>query len=217
MAALRCRKPLILFWTDQSNKSRSLVMARHKEFDRDTALHAAIGVFSEHGYEGTSTEELLTAMKISRQSMYDTFGDKRGLYLEALKRYNVESIDKIIADLSDEGRPIEALEGALVAFASRPVAEARRCCLGVSAICEFGRTDAEVAALTDSAGRALHAAIERLLAEARRTGDLATDIDIADAVPFLGAALSGMKVSARNGAPPETLRGIAHMAIRSLR
>ncbi|MGO6899737.1 TetR/AcrR family transcriptional regulator, partial [Rhizobium ruizarguesonis] len=26
-----------------------------------------------------------------------------------------------------------------------------------------------------------------------------------------------MKVSARNGAPPETLRGIARMAIRSLR
>ncbi|MGO8484962.1 TetR family transcriptional regulator, partial [Rhizobium leguminosarum] len=51
-------------------------MARHKEFDRDTALHAAIGVFSEHGYEVTSTEELLTAMKISRQSMYDTFGEE---------------------------------------------------------------------------------------------------------------------------------------------
>ncbi len=65
MAALRRRKPFFLFWTDQSNKSRSLVMARHKEFDRDTALHAAIGVFSEHGYEGTSTGELLTAMKIS--------------------------------------------------------------------------------------------------------------------------------------------------------
>jgi AcrR family transcriptional regulator len=52
-------------------------MARHKEFDRDLALGAAINVFSEHGYEGTSTDQLLTAMKISRQSMYDTFGDKR--------------------------------------------------------------------------------------------------------------------------------------------
>ena len=93
MAALRRRKPFFLFWTDQSNKSRSLVMARHKEFDRDTALHAAIGVFSEHGYEGTSTGELLTAMKISRQSMYDSFGDKRHLYLEAFRRYVADSID----------------------------------------------------------------------------------------------------------------------------
>lgn len=217
MAALQRQTPLILFWTDKSNIDRSFDMARHKEFDRDIALQAAISVFSEHGYEGTSTADLLTAMNISRQSMYDTFGDKRGLYLEALKRYNTESIGKIMADLHRNGRPIEALEGALVAFASRPAAEARRGSLGVSAICEFGRTDAEVAALTDSAGRALHSAIESLLGEARGAGELATDIDIADAIPFLGAALSGMKVSARNGAPPETLRGIARMAIRSLR
>ncbi|MBX5158565.1 MULTISPECIES: TetR/AcrR family transcriptional regulator [unclassified Rhizobium] len=192
-------------------------MARHKEFDRNIALHAAIGVFSEHGYEGTSTEKLLTAMKISRQSMYDTFGDKRGLYLEALTRYNTESTGKIMADLHREGRPIEALEGALVAFASRPAAEARRGCLGVSAICEFGRTDAKIAALTDSAGHALHSAIESLLDEAQRAGELGTDIDIADAIQFLGSALSGMKISARNGASPDILRGIARMAIRSLR
>jgi AcrR family transcriptional regulator len=192
-------------------------MARHKEFDRDTALHAAIGMFSEHGYEGTSTDDLLTAMKISRQSMYDTFGDKRCLYLEALKRYNADSIGKIVTDLRREGRPIEALENTLVAFASRPDAEARRCCLGVSAICEFGRTDADVAALTDSASHALRVALETLLAEARGTGELGSDIDITDAVHFLGATLSGMKVSARNGAPSETLRSIARMAIRSLR
>ncbi|WP_064694485.1 TetR/AcrR family transcriptional regulator [Rhizobium aegyptiacum] len=192
-------------------------MARHKEFDRDDALHAAIGVFSAHGYEGTSTDELLRAMKISRQSMYDTFGDKRGLYLEALERYNADSIGKIVADLRLPGQPIQALESALVAFASRPAAEAKRGCLGVSAICEFGRTDAEIGALTDSAARALHSALEILLEQARSAGELAHDIEISDAIYFLGAALSGMKISARNGASPETLRRIARLAVRSLR
>lgn len=99
-------------------------MARHKEFDRDNALHAAIGVFSEHGYEGTSTDELLRAMKISRQSMYDTFGDKRGLYLEALERYNADSIGKIVADLRLPGQPIKALEAPL--SLSLPVLQPRR-------------------------------------------------------------------------------------------
>ncbi|RVN58145.1 TetR family transcriptional regulator, partial [Sinorhizobium meliloti] len=36
-------------------------MARIKEFDRDEALDAAIAVFREHGFEGTSTEMLLKA------------------------------------------------------------------------------------------------------------------------------------------------------------
>ena len=83
-------------------------MARHKEFDRDTALHAAIGMFSEHGYEGTSTDRLLTAMKISRQSMYDTFGDKRSLYLEALKRYNTDSVSRIVDDMKGNGSALDA-------------------------------------------------------------------------------------------------------------
>jgi AcrR family transcriptional regulator len=192
-------------------------MARHKEFDRNTALTAAITVFSEHGYEGTSTDELLSAMKISRQSMYDTFGDKRSLYLEALKRYNTDSVARIVADLGREGDALDALQGALLAFAARPASEARRGCLGVSAICEFGRADADVAALTDSAGHVMHAALGELLDEARRSGALAAEVDVGDAAQFLGATLAGMKVSARNGVAPDVLAGIARLAIRSLR
>ena len=62
-------------------------MARIKEFDRDKALDAAVGVFREHGFEGTSTEMLVRAMKIGRQSLYDTFGDKWRLYRTAVRRY----------------------------------------------------------------------------------------------------------------------------------
>ncbi|KRB51709.1 TetR family transcriptional regulator [Rhizobium sp. Root708] len=192
-------------------------MARHKEFDKDKALDAAIGVFSQHGYEGSSTDALLTAMKISRQSMYDTFGDKRSLYLQALKRYNTDSVLRIIADTKHGLKPIEALEAALIAFASRPASEASRGCLGVSAICEFGRTDADVSNLTDTAATTLGKAIGALLDEARKAGQLAPEIDPQAATQFLGATLSGMKVSARNGASPETLRTIASLAIRSLR
>jgi len=71
-------------------------VARPREFDRDEALAKAIKVFASHGFEGASTETLLNGMGISRQSMYDTFGDKRRLYLEALQRYSSESTAEII-------------------------------------------------------------------------------------------------------------------------
>jgi AcrR family transcriptional regulator len=66
--------------------------ARPRAFDRDFALKSAIQAFSEHGYEGTSTDELLQVMKISRQSRYNAFGDKRRLYIEALKDYIADSV-----------------------------------------------------------------------------------------------------------------------------
>ena len=191
-------------------------MARHKEFERDEALAAAIRVFSDHGYEGTSTDDLLKAMKISRQSMYDTFGDKRSLYLEALRQYNANSLARIVADLKGDRSALGSIEAALVAFAARPESEASRCCLGVSAICEFGRADAAVATLTDEASRILSASLESVIKAGIASGDFAADLDVMAAVHFLGATLSGMKVSARNGASPETLTAIAHMALKSL-
>jgi hypothetical protein len=74
-----------------------------------------------------------------------------------------------------------------------------------------------VATLTDSASAMLAKAIFTLLKDGQRKGQLSAEIDPEAATQFLGAILSGMKVSARNGASPETLRTIASLAIRSLR
>src|SRR5256714_13307197 len=62
-------------------------MARHKEFDQDEALHKAMEVFWSRGYEAASINDLVRHMGINRQSLYDTFGDKHSLYLQALDRY----------------------------------------------------------------------------------------------------------------------------------
>src|ERR1700729_1116211 len=62
-------------------------MARSKEFDEERALAAAVDVFWRHGYENTSLEMLMREMGIAKQSLYDTFGDKRALYLKAMVFY----------------------------------------------------------------------------------------------------------------------------------
>lgn len=84
-------------------------MARIKEFDRDEALDAAIAVFREHGFEGTSTEMLLKAMKIGRQSLYDTFGDKWKLYCLAVERYSASETSAHIALLRGKPRALEGI------------------------------------------------------------------------------------------------------------
>src|ERR1700722_20155298 len=66
-------------------------MARTKGFNPQRALAKAMGVFWRLGYEHASTEILMKAMGIARQSLYDTFGDKRGLYLKALVFYRGET------------------------------------------------------------------------------------------------------------------------------
>ncbi len=59
---------------------------------------------------------LLRAMGISRQSLYDTFGDKRRLYLEALQR-TMGAASEIPRSLNTGASPLQRLEAALVACA----------------------------------------------------------------------------------------------------
>src|SRR6266403_580459 len=66
-------------------------MARPKEFETKRALAAAMNVFWRFGYENTSLEVLMREMGVAKQSLYDTFGDKRALYLKAMAFYRQET------------------------------------------------------------------------------------------------------------------------------
>lgn len=192
-------------------------MARRKEFDRETVLKRAIGVFSDHGFEGTSTDVLLKTMGISRQSMYDTFGDKWKLYLEALQRYVTESIAAQVAILNGKPSPIKGVEALLQTMIRTALADPAPACLGISAVCEFGHSEREVTLVTEVSSRTLRTALEKRIAEAIGTGEASADLDPAEAAHFILATLTGIKVAARSGASSEVLHGIARTALRSLR
>lgn len=62
-------------------------MVRTKRFDQDAVLDKAVELFRRQGYQGTSPRELTEQLGISRSSLYDTYGDKRSLFIKVLKRY----------------------------------------------------------------------------------------------------------------------------------
>jgi AcrR family transcriptional regulator len=191
-------------------------MARPREFDRDTALQRAIETFASHGFEGTTTPMLLDAMKIGRQSLYDTFGDKRSLYLEALRRYSDESTGATLSAMFASNAVLEGVEHALLGFVDDAVAGRGPACLGIHAITEFGTSEPDVRAVTDEVGHRTLLAFESRLRDGIERKELAADLDASAAAQFLLATLSGLKVAARGGASREALRGIVAVALRAL-
>jgi len=60
---------------------------RKKEFDEETALKAAMEVFWQKGFTGTSLSDLTQRMGINKPSMYNTFGNKEELFVKATNFY----------------------------------------------------------------------------------------------------------------------------------
>ena len=187
-------------------------MARSKEFDREQALDAAIDVFRDHGFEGTSTDMLVKAMRIGRQSLYDTFGDKWQLYRSAVERYATAETNAHVEILCGEGQAVDGIRQ----MVERVVQEARRACLGVGSICEFGQTRAELITVHQVAGRRLKDAMRHRIAEAQAAGDVFAGLSPVEVADFLVASFAGIRIAARGGADHAHLQSLGRLALRAI-
>jgi TetR/AcrR family transcriptional repressor of nem operon len=192
-------------------------MARRKEFDQEAALRGAIVAFARKGFTATSTEELMNAMKVGRQSMYDTFGDKRALFLKALEIYSQENMAAMVAELRKPGSPLANIRDALMLFAQRTDIAPTDGCMGINALCEFGLQDPEVLQAMQGQGSAK---IQRklLLANLRRAkvmGELPEDTDVTGLADFFDTMLAGLRIAARGGKGRAELKRIIEIACRA--
>jgi TetR/AcrR family transcriptional regulator, transcriptional repressor for nem operon len=192
-------------------------MTRPKEFDRDMAVKRAMSVFWSKGYAATSTDDLLQAMQIGRQSMYDTFGDKRRLYVEALERYQLESVAGHIRRLRSVSSPLAGIEALIVGVISPDRATREKGCMGVGAICEFGTADPQLAGLRAKSADMLHKALVERLQDAQAAGEIGETVDIERAARFVETTMLGLQVAAKAGQGARILRDMAAFAIAGLR
>jgi TetR/AcrR family transcriptional repressor of nem operon len=192
-------------------------MARPREFDRDAAVERAMSVFWKKGFAATSTDDLLRAMKIGRQSMYDTFGDKHSLYLEALERYQQESVAENIRRLRSAASPLAGLEAFVIGIIATDKSARERGCMGVGSICEFGNTDLDLVTLRTKNGGVQHRALIERLRHAQAANEIGANVDIERAARFVETTMFGLQVAAKAGASFQALRDTAAFAIESLR
>ncbi|MEN0112091.1 MAG: helix-turn-helix domain-containing protein, partial [Planctomycetota bacterium] len=125
---------------------------RPRTFDEQDALGRAIDLFHARGYESVGVRELIDAMGVCRQSFYDTFGDKRELFLRAIRQYCADSEGWFQERLAAGPTPLAAIrdllrERATAAKSSsaRSATGACRGCLAMNTLVEWGAEDDEVA------------------------------------------------------------------------
>jgi AcrR family transcriptional regulator len=78
---------------------------RPRGFEEQQVLDRAMHLFLLRGYHGLGLSELVQEMGISRQSLHDTFGSKRELFVRAVERYRETQLAEALGLLQRELPP----------------------------------------------------------------------------------------------------------------
>jgi TetR/AcrR family transcriptional regulator, transcriptional repressor for nem operon len=168
-----------------------------KQFNCDVALAKAMEVFWARGYEAASLSELLGQMGIGRKSLYDTFGNKRSLFLKALEHYACTQIKSMREQLLASGSPLANLERVLqglVQMHSQP--ESKGCMLGTN-IADFDTREAEIAALLRHYLQETEDAYYMALSRAQQAGEISSTANPRELARMLLCTTQGMALLGR--------------------
>ena len=189
-------------------------MARTKQFDEQAVVDQAITVFTAKGYHGTSAQDLVDALGLSRSSLYDTFGDKHGLFLRALAQYDQQSaraLTDLLAQAPDFPAALRQLFDQIIqrSVTSGPQGG----CMMVNSATAVDALSPAAAGLvragTLSIEEALAAAIER----AQQAGTVSPHHGARALARSLHATITGLQVMVKAGASPDALEDVVRLAL----
>ena len=190
-------------------------MGRCRDFDEETVLQKALECFWQNGYEATSTRDLARAMGISYGSVYNTFQDKRTLYLAALDLYISRHAQTVIQQLNEATSARAALTELLTQVVDASVTDASGCFAG-NAIVSFAHRDPDVADRVRAMNASIAQAIQRLLERAQRNGEFTSEHDTATLAYFIINTMSGIRLTARLDNDKHKLQQMTRVALSLL-
>ncbi len=175
-------------------------MARTKEFNEDQALDKAIEIFWHKGYNGTSAQDLVNHLGLSRSSLYDTFGDKQKLFVKSLQRYQQQNQD-ILKELLENA---ENIKTALIEIFKQAVVESlqdriTKGCFMVNSSVELAMHDPEIAKIVHNNQKTVEDIFCQAIKKGQELGQISDKQEARSLARFIFNNYSGIRVLARAG------------------
>ena len=175
-----------------------------------------MNIFWAKGYASTGMAELQEQMGIGRKSLYDTFGNKRELFIKALQLYSDTVVRRVFSDLNKEGSPLKNvrhLMRTLQEMHSMP--ESVGCMLGVS-MAQIRTDDAEMAEVLRSHIKGIEEAYYKAFKRAQDVGELDGETNIRDLARLYMGIQQGLALIGRVQDAPAVPRSIVNAALETL-
>jgi TetR/AcrR family transcriptional regulator, transcriptional repressor for nem operon len=192
-------------------------MARPKSFEEAAALEKAIELFWSQGYSGASMQDIVTSLGLSRSSLYDTFGDKRQLFIAALAQYQCQSethLRGLLLSEADVRVGFQRLFGELVEKSLSE--EHMKGCLMVNTATEMAAQDEEIAAIVQQNIRQLETLYSEAIARGQAAGQINPSFPADSLARILTNTVLGIRVRVRLGTRRSELEEIVAMTMSLL-
>jgi TetR/AcrR family transcriptional repressor of nem operon len=193
-----------------------MTIGRPTEFDRREALEKAMDLFWRNGYEATGLTELTQQMGIGRQSLYNAFGDKHSLFVEAVEHYAHTNSQPIIGTLQESGSPVGNIRKALEGVVEFAAGGDCRGCLVTNSIVELAPHDDEVRKIVGSIVSRVEKAFQKTLDRAVAAGEIPANTDTRAVARFLNGTLHGLVVLGKASTNRAALRDVVNVALSAV-
>lgn len=181
-------------------------MARPKKFDEAEVLQKALGVFWKKGYAGSSLSDLTKTMGINAPSLYDTYGDKRQLFLTALQTYMRSQHDWMRGATSEQKPVREIIRMLLTALLDDTLSDPeRRGCFMVNTVTEMANQDPQVFKLAAENEAQIHVILAELIRKGQEAGEISSEKDPEVLATFLFVNFMGIRVVAATNSDKKLL------------
>lgn len=174
---------------------------RPRTFDPEQALHQALMVFWERGYEGASMTALQEATGLTAPQLYRAFESKERLFERAVRLYQEEYGFGIRPGIPLVDAVTEYLDRAAREFTAEPGLG----CLVSTGLLATGQEAEAAAAICRAERDQALTGLRQRMTEAVADGELPETTDITGLSRTIGALIQGMSVQARDGAAYEDL------------
>ena len=193
-------------------------MARTKEFDKEAILDKAVDLFWYKGYNGSSMQDVVDKLGLSRSSLYDTFGDKRQLYLAALERYRIQAAAGLINMVDASKNTMKSLEKIFDMLANNSFTDRLpRGCFMVNSAVELAPHDKDIDKIVRENMLDIENAFFRLIKKGQESGEISADSDARAMARFLFNSISGLRVAAKSGVEKKVYKDIVKITLNAIR
>ena len=151
-------------------KSTSRSVGRPREFDEEVALEAAMDAFWARGYEATSMADLCSCTGLHKGSLYQAFGDKHTLFMNALTHYAESEFHETTSVMRDSDSPLENIRAVINKIMEDAGGE--KGCMMINTMVELAPHDPAVKAALQGFGEKRMQAITGMIAKARESGEI---------------------------------------------